>query len=76
MSTDRWAPGPRTGRVEEFDERRGTGTVLSDDGTSYPFHCTAITDGTRTVAAGTRVVFEAAAGHLGRLEARSLTGIG
>ena len=38
------------GAVATFDERRGLGAVESSDGTRYEFHCTAIADGTRTVA--------------------------
>ena len=41
------------GVVADFDDERGSGTVTADDGTSYPFHCTAIADGTRTIAVGT-----------------------
>jgi cold shock CspA family protein len=66
---------PRTGVVAEFDEPRGLGEVRGDDGTTYRFHCTAISDGTRHVYPGTRVVFSLAAGHLGRYEARALTTI-
>jgi hypothetical protein len=36
-----------TGKVSAFDERRGLGEVTADDATVYPFHCTAIADGTR-----------------------------
>jgi len=65
--------GPRPGTVHAFDDDRGLGTVTDDeDGTSYPFHCTALTDGSRRVAVGTRVTFLAVAGHLGRMEARQL----
>jgi cold shock CspA family protein len=64
---------PKIGVVTEFDERRGTGTVRADDGTSYWFHGTALADGTRDVAVGTRVVFSVAAGHGGRYEARAVT---
>lgn len=66
---------PRTGMVTEFDEPRGLGTVLGDDGASYRFHCTALADGTRVVAVGTRVVFSVVAGHGGRYEARAVTTI-
>jgi CspA family cold shock protein len=64
---------PRNGVVTEFDEPRGLGTVQADDGASFPFHCTALADGTRDVAVGTRVVFSVAAGHGGRYEARAVT---
>ena len=58
-----------TGRVSTFDEHRGLGEIVADDGTAYAFHCTEITDGTRTIAVGTAVEFEVVAGHLGRWEA-------
>lgn len=61
-----------TGRVTTFDERRGIGEVTGDDGTVYPFHCTVIADGSRTIAVGTTVDFERVAGHLGRWEAASI----
>jgi len=64
---------PRTGTVEEFDDQRGLGTVVGDDGRRFPFHCTAVADGSRTIALGTRVVFSAAPGHLGLIEARAVT---
>jgi cold shock CspA family protein len=66
------AGGPRPGTVTAFDDDRGLGTVTDDDGTSYDFHCTALTDGSRHVAVGTRVTFLVAAGHLGRMEARRI----
>ena len=58
-----------TGVVSEFDEHVGLGTVQSDEGTSYPFHCTQLADGTRTIEVGAAVRFEVVAGHLGRWEA-------
>ena len=64
---------PRIGVVAEFDEPRGLGVVRDDDGTTLPFHCTALADGTRTSSVGTRVVFSVAAGHGGRYEARAVT---
>jgi cold shock CspA family protein len=66
---------PRTGVVSEFDEPRGLGAVRGDDGRNYPFHCTALSDGTRDVAVGTRVVFSVVAGHGGRYEAAAVTTI-
>jgi cold shock CspA family protein len=67
---------PRTGVVTEFDDDRGLGSVLGDDGQHYRFHCAAVVDGTRTIAVGTRVVFAVAPGHGGRYEARSIIDIG
>jgi cold shock CspA family protein len=61
----------RTGRVESFDSHRGTGIVIDDAGDEYPFHCTAITDGTRDIEPGTRVRFAVTPG-LGRWEAAAL----
>ena len=61
----------RTGRVDSFDERRGTGVVTATSGEQFPFHSTAIVDGTRTIAPGTEVRFEVAPG-LGRWEAAAL----
>jgi cold shock CspA family protein len=60
------------GTVVEFDEARGLGQVVAD-GTGYPFHCTSIADGTRTVDVGAAVVFEVRAGGLGRWEATAVT---
>lgn len=60
------------GTVTDFDEARGLGTVTAADGAAYPFHCTAITDGSRTIEVGTAVVFDVTAGHLGRWEAAAL----
>jgi len=60
------------GRVSAFDEHRGLGEVTADDGTVYPFHCTAIADGTRTIAVGAGVGFEIRPGRLGRWEAAGI----
>ena len=59
------------GTVVAFDEVRGLGEVESD-GARYPFHCTAIADGTRTIPVGAEVTFEVRAGGLGRWEATAL----
>jgi cold shock CspA family protein len=63
----------RLGVVTGFDELRGLGTVADDAGGAWSFHCTAISDGTRTVAVGTPVAFEVVPGHLGRMEATRIT---
>ncbi|MHB1583905.1 MAG: hypothetical protein ACYCU7_09875 [Acidimicrobiales bacterium] len=67
---------PHRGTVVEFDEHRGLGTVRDDAGAELPFHCTSLVDGTRSVAVGTPVAFVVAAGHGGRVEARSLVSLG
>ncbi|MGY6502274.1 MAG: cold-shock protein [Acidimicrobiales bacterium] len=60
-----------TGTVAEFDEARGYGAVAGDDGRWF-FHCTAIADGTRTIAEGTSVSFTVVAGRRGLWEAVDL----
>jgi cold shock CspA family protein len=60
--------GSHTGTVAAFDEARGLGTIVAGDAT-YPFHCTALVDGSRTVEVGAEVTFEVAPGRLGRWEA-------
>lgn len=67
-------PGARhAGVVTEFDHDRGYGTV-SDGGAEdgWFFHCTAIADGSRTIAVGTAVTFTLVAGRRGRWEAMDL----
>ena len=65
--------GPRTGSVTAFDDHRGLGEVTASDGAVFPFHCTAIADGTRTVEVGTEVRFDVVAGRLGRWEAGAIS---
>ena len=60
------------GIVSDFDDPRGLGTVRAEDGASYPFHCTAIADGTRTIEVGAAVEFEVVPGRMGRWEAARL----
>ena len=60
------------GVVSAFDEHRGIGTITADDGTTYPFHCTQITDGTRTIDVDAAVDFEIRPGHLGQWEATAI----
>ena len=61
-----------SGVVTEFDEARGLGTVEAG-GIAYPFHCTQIADGTRTIAVDAAVTFEVAPGHLGRCPRRAFS---
>ena len=61
------------GTVTAFNEHRGLGEITADDGTVYPFHCTVIADGSRTIAVGAEVEFETIAGHLGRWEAYAVS---
>ena len=61
------------GTVTAFDEHRGLGEITSDDGRVYPFHCTVIADGSRTIAVGSLVDFEVVPGPLGKWEAAQIT---
>lgn len=48
----------RLGTVVGFDEHRGLGTVVDDQGIERHFHCVEIDGGGRQIAVGTRVRFE------------------
>jgi cold shock CspA family protein len=77
-STDRRPParspgaGSTRARVSAFDEPRGIGEVMTDDGLQLRFHCTAIADGTRTIPVGVDVEVEVVNGPLGDYEAAHL----
>jgi cold shock CspA family protein len=60
------------GVVTAFDDAVGLGTVRTTDGRELGFHCTQIADGSRTIEAGTAVVFEVVAGRHGSWEAGHL----
>ena len=55
----------------EFDEAVGLGVVAAGE-ERYPFHCTQIADGTRTIPVGAQVTFTLIP-KLGRWEAAALT---
>jgi len=59
------------GTVLEFDDPRGVGMVGCGD-RYVPFHCTAITDGSRHIDVGTVVAIRIGPARLGRVEARSV----
>jgi cold shock CspA family protein len=59
------------GTVSDFDEDRGLGSISGADGATYPFHCTQIADGTRTIATGQAVRFTLLP-KLGRYEATDI----
>lgn len=58
-----------TGWVASFDAAAGTGYVGREHGERLAFHCTELTDGSRTVAEGVRVGFQVRPGHCGKWEA-------
>jgi cold shock CspA family protein len=55
-------PGCVAGRVADFDTARGTGRVVTDEGRELAFHATRISDGSRSVDEGARVVVEVGPG--------------
>lgn len=57
------------GVVREFDEAKGYGTIEADGGARYFFHCTQITDGSRTIPVRALVRFELRPWHRGQREA-------
>lgn len=63
------------GVVGEFDEHRGLGVISGEDGAEYPFHCTRLADGRRTIPIGAAVEFDIAAGLPGRWEAVAIHAI-
>jgi hypothetical protein len=69
------------GTVVGFDEVVGLGDIEAGGAREgggreptrrFPFHCTQIVDGSRTVAVGTRVSFGLLAGRAGRWEAADI----
>ena len=51
-----------TGTVIAFDDHAGLGRVRDEQGDEWPFHCTRIADGSRTIAVGALVTFTVLAG--------------
>ena len=60
------------GIVKEFDEPVGLGVLTSVEGNEYPFHCTAIADGSRDIPTGAEVMFRLIPAQLGRYEATDI----
>jgi hypothetical protein len=61
-----------SGRVAEYDDDVGRGEIEAG-GLRFPFHCTAIADGSRTIPTDTPVHFRLVAGPLGALEATAVS---
>ncbi len=61
-----------SGTVSQFDAHVGLGSVRLADGREFPFHCTQIADGTRTITVGAEVEFDGIPGPLGRWEAANI----
>ncbi|MGH9223168.1 MAG: cold shock domain-containing protein [Acidimicrobiales bacterium] len=61
------------GSVAAFDRHAGHGTVRANEGGEFFLHCTAISDGSRTIEVDTAVTFHVVPGHNGRWEAAAVT---
>jgi hypothetical protein len=61
------------GFIESFDDRRGDGVLLSDEGERFYFHCVSIANGTRHIDTGVRAQGERRVGHVGRDEVIAVT---
>jgi hypothetical protein len=61
------------GLIESFDDRRGDGVFLSDEGVRFYFHCVSLANGTRHIEPGVRVTGERRVGHVGRDEVAAVT---
>lgn len=59
--------------VATFHEHVGLGAIALDDGREVSFHSTQLTDGTRRIEVGARVVARVVRWHRGELEAASVT---
>lgn len=64
--------GEADGTVAAFDDHGGYGEVVDSDDRRWPFHCTAIANGSRTILVGAAVRFDVVPGRLGRWEAANL----
>ena len=62
----------RLGVVSSFDEAVGVGEVTEPGGSTYPFHCSAIFGGGRTIAVDTAVHFLLHPYHGGVVQANDL----
>jgi hypothetical protein len=62
------------GRVESFDLLVGAG-VVTDGSSTWPFHCTQLASGARTIARDTEVEFNVLPGLPGRWEAVSVRAV-
>jgi cold shock CspA family protein len=62
-----------SGRIATFDDHVGRGEIEARGGMRFPFHCTSLADGTRTIALDTEVKVRLVQGPVGALEATKIT---
>lgn len=65
-------PETRQGEVSSFGAN-GWGELTDAGGRAWPFHCTAVADGSRHIEVGTAVYFSLRPGHHGRWEANPVS---
>ena len=70
---ERRADAVHLGQVTAYDEARAVGEVTDGHGGRWGFHCSAVADGSRSIAVGTPVAFVVQPGHHGRWEATAVT---
>jgi hypothetical protein len=63
------------GLIESFDDHRGDGHLVSQQGQRFYFHCVEISDGSRTIPVGIRATAERQVGRLGRDEVVNVTAL-
>jgi hypothetical protein len=61
------------GTVTEFSETRGRGVVTAEDGRTFEFHSTRISNGSRRIPVGIAVTFVTIPALRGRYEAAAIT---
>jgi hypothetical protein len=61
------------GRVVAFDSKRGLGEIEEGDGVRRSFHCTQVTDGSRSVPLGATVRYVLVPASLGAWEAAEVS---
>ena len=69
---DYYTSNGKEGSVVEFDFQSGLGKVADDGGGQWPFHCTAVRDGSRNIEVNKIVRFSLRPGWAGRWEATDL----
>lgn len=67
---------PMRGRVAEYDDHKGYGELEVEGGGRLFFHCTAIANGSRSIAVGAEVEYEPRTDPRGKHEAANVRPLG